>query len=347
MSPPTRRGPAPTGQPSKTFTADQAAQDNVSLVRRCDTVNDLRVAAAFLADGGEIIEWPDDDLGGHALDYARQGWEVFQVSRSKVPMKGSHGHLEATTDFDKIAQWWTKRPRENIGMRPPTNIVVLDIDPRHDGDKAWAELEREHGETPTLMVWSGRDDGGNHRYYFHPGGTLCKNLAPGIDIKSHSGFVVLPPSIHAVTGKPYRWAEPLLPISAMAAGIAALARKPPPEPRRSKPRSDAFTSSADSPADWYCQTRCWGQVLEPHGWHCIAGDGDEDGSRWLHPAATSDTSATIKHGLLFAYTPNTVFEVTGAEDPHGHTKFKAFALLTHRGDQSAAARAVIHMRGGR
>ena len=83
----------------------------------------------------------------------------------------------------------------------------------------------------------------------------------------------------------------------------------------------------------------WADVLEPHGWRCPAHP-DEDGAIWLHPTATSSCSATIRNGCLFVYSPNTPFDVTEGGSPKGYTKFRAYAVLEHGGDMSAAARAL-------
>lgn len=82
-------------------------------------------------------------------------------------------------------------------------------------------------------------------------------------------------------------------------------------------------------------------MLEPHGWTCDSGDGDEDNSVWLHPRHTSTCSATVRHGCLFVWSTSTVF-VSKNENGKGYTKFRAYALLNHGGDMSAAAR---HLRG--
>jgi hypothetical protein len=68
-----------------------------------------------------------------------------------------------------------------------------------------------------------------------------------------------------------------------------------------------------------------------------------DGSRWVHPAATGLFSATITHGKLFVHSTSTAFTPTAPGDPHGYTKFKAYALLEHNGDSSAAVKVVIEM----
>ncbi len=43
----------------------------------------------------------------------------------------------------------------------------------------------------------------------------------------------------------------------------------------------------------------------------------------------------MRHGCLFVYSPNTPFEVTETECPHGVTRFRALAILDHDGDLSA------------
>jgi hypothetical protein len=73
---------------------------------------------------------------------------------------------------------------------------------------------------------------------------------------------------------------------------------------------------------------------------CLDADPDGDGARWVHPTATAKWSATIRHGLLFAYSTNTPFAVTEAGNAKGYTKFRAHAVLNHDGDLSAAARAL-------
>jgi hypothetical protein len=91
-------------------------------------------------------------------------------------------------------------------------------------------------------------------------------------------------------------------------------------------------------ADDYCASAKWTDILTPKGGECKSGDGDADGSRWLHPTATSACSATIKNDCLFVYLPNTPFDVTESGEPNGYTKFKAYAVLNFGGDMSTAAR---------
>lgn len=310
---------------------------------------DLEAAALVMAElGAAIDEWPPDDLGAIALQYALAGWEVFPL-RGKVPWiakeDGGNGVLDATTDLMQVAAWWTRYPKANIGGRVPAGVVVVDIDP--GGHEAWQVLIDKHGDVITRTAWSGRVDAegrlGRHVYFRHPGGKVRGSVAANVDVKTHSGYTVLPPSIHPDTGRPYRWDDPSTPITTPPPWLAHLLRQAPtaPPPRRRSPT----TYEGNSIADWYSETRTWAEVLEPHGWHLVSGNGDEDDSRWKHPTATHSWSATVRHGCLFVYSPNTVFKQTGADDRHGYTRFRAFALLDHRDDLSAAARVARQLRG--
>jgi hypothetical protein len=83
-------------------------------------------------------------------------------------------------------------------------------------------------------------------------------------------------------------------------------------------------------------------VHRPNGWECLTYDGDKNGARWRHPDATSSCSATVRYDgeLLFVYSTSAPFEPTCPGEPHGYTKFRAFAVLNHDGDMSTAARAI-------
>jgi hypothetical protein len=288
--------------------------------------------------GGQILE--SEDIGMYAVEYAHHGWQVFPLT-GKIPAipkhRGGNGVLDATTDPTIIDRWWgTEYPGANIGLRLPTALFVLDIDPRHDGHLRLAELEATHGKLPvTRTVWSGRGDGGRHFYYRHPGGKLIsRRLGHGLDIKTSSGYVVAPPSIHPDSGQPYRWEH--RDIARPPHWLVELLR----EQVRVRPVQPVGVWSrftGDSIADAYTASTTWNDVL-PTGWTCVRGDGDSDGSGWRHPTATSPLSATITNGCLFVYSPNTPFEVTEAGSPVGYTKFRAYAVLNHNGDLSAAAR---------
>jgi hypothetical protein len=140
-----------------------------------------------------------------AVGYARFGLAVFPVRPgTKAPLT-HHGHLEATTDTATIERWWRRWPDANVGIAcRPSRLVVLDVDPRHDGSESLADLEWQHGPLPsTWRALSG--GGGPHVYFCAPAGLRMVDgtLAQGIDVKCN-GYVVAPPSLH-VSGRRYTW----------------------------------------------------------------------------------------------------------------------------------------------
>ena len=275
----------------------------------------------------------------HALEGAAAGFEVFPLNGKVPAIPGGRGCLDATTDPTAVRAMWTPRPHANIGVRVPVGQVVIDVDPRHGGDKGLELLEVIHGPLPpTRTALSGRGDGGSHRYYLAPDGPVTGSRLPqGVDLKTRGGYVVAPPSLHPDTGRPYVWADVREPV-AMPAWLAELLARVV-EASVYTPRPvDVFAShGGGSTADDYSQRTTWADVLRPHGWTLVAGDGDGDGSAWRHPTATSAWSATVKHGCLFVYSPNTPLDTTEAGGPRGYTRFRAYAVLNHNGNLSAAA----------
>lgn len=137
-----------------------------------------------------------------ALELAEAGWAVVPLD-GKRPVT-AHGHLDATTDPRIIRRLWADRDW-NIGSPVPDSLLVFDVDPRNGGDLQ--ELEQVAGVAlpDTLEVTSGRRDGGRHLYYLRPFTNPYRGSIPhGIDVKIN-GYMVMPPSIHPDTGRPYQW----------------------------------------------------------------------------------------------------------------------------------------------
>lgn len=298
-----------------------------------------------------------------ALHYAGRGWEVFPANpRTKAPLT-ENGMKDATTDAEQIEQWWKQHPDALVACRIPPDQVVLDIDPRHGGDTTWTELQNAYATIMSARVHrSGRGDGGAHHWFQRPAGKLsAKKLhewarnngvgqdvgngkwTSGIDILHHDHrYSILPPSPHPDTGKPYQWAHKDDPLDMPAFLADLITADPEPEPAPPRPT----LPTGDSIADWLSRTATWVDILSPHGWQIVHGDGDSDGSKWKHPSATAASSASIKHGCLFVYSPNTHFPETEQGDANGITRFRAWATLNYAGDLSTAARAALEMRDG-
>ncbi|TSE00671.1 DNA primase [Skermania sp. ID1734] len=134
----------------------------------------------------------------HAAAYARAGFEIFPLTpRGKAPAT-EHGLLDATTDIEQIGEWWSRNPNFNIGIRPTEGTIVLDVDPRANGS-----LDQLGQLPPT---WTAATGGGGWHLWFRYSGKARGKLAnaSGIDIKSRTGYLVAPPSIHP-SGNRYVW----------------------------------------------------------------------------------------------------------------------------------------------
>lgn len=299
---------------------------------------------------------PIGELKAHAVAYAQSGLEVFPLHLDKTP-RTTNGMKDATSDPLVVAAWWDQWPDSLIGCRVPADMVVIDVDPKHNGMSTWKLLKETCGPLPvTRSHKSGRNDGGGHLWFRRPPGKLSvrpltvwakehgtgeaagkHSWTSGVDLLHHDHrYTILPPSPHPVTGAPYRWVESRdlnTQPAEMPTWLVVLVTEEPAtvEAREPGPFDER------SIADWFSATQSWTDILED--WTLVYGDGDEDGSEWRHPNATTSRSATVRNGCLFVYSSNTDFEVTTDGDPHGYTPFAAYALLYHGDDQRAAARA--------
>jgi Bifunctional DNA primase/polymerase, N-terminal len=89
-----------------------------------------------------------------------------------------HGVKDATTDRDQIKAWWAEWPDANIGLAPgrEPDILVLDIDPRHGGNRRLRRLETKLGALPTTVT-AKTGGGGRHLFFKHPSFKVRKDTA--------------------------------------------------------------------------------------------------------------------------------------------------------------------------
>jgi putative DNA primase/helicase len=86
--------------------------------------------------------------------------------------------------------------------------VVLDIDPRHNGDDTLLDLELQYEKIPnTLEALTG--GGGRHIIFKYPGRKIPNDsrglfFGQGIDVRGDGGYIVAAPSMH-VSGRAYEW----------------------------------------------------------------------------------------------------------------------------------------------
>ena len=124
----------------------------------------------------------------------------------------ANGVLDATNDLQTICDWWSEWPEANIGLATGGGVYVIDVDGER-GRGSLTKLETEFGPLPrTLTAETGRDGGGQHRFYRVPQGVELRNaagktLGEGIDGRGEGGYVVVAPSVHR-SGREYRFVDP-------------------------------------------------------------------------------------------------------------------------------------------
>ncbi|MGI8313454.1 AAA family ATPase [Saccharopolyspora hattusasensis] len=163
------------------------------------------------------------------------------------------------------------------------------------------------------------------------------------ETRGEHGMVVAagsPPGTHAsgqaweiVTGHPGS-----LPVITAAQrdqlhiSLRALDRRPAPEPIP----TPAPTSAAEgelTPGRDFDVRGSWHDVLEPHGWTAVSTQGNA--TYWRRPGKTRGISAVTggDHGdYLWVFSTSTVFD-----SEHAYSKWRAYAVVKHGGDFSAAA----------
>lgn len=113
-----------------------------------------------------------------------------------------HGKDDATTDLGQIAEWLARYPDCNWGVRPPVGVIVLDVDPRNGGASNLAALQTRNRPLPATLT--ARTGGGGLHIWLSYTGPARGRLCTGVDVKTNSGYVVAPPSVHA-SGGVYEW----------------------------------------------------------------------------------------------------------------------------------------------
>jgi hypothetical protein len=162
-------------------------------------------AALIYAKRFRVAVFPSHWVGpGGACSCRRPECE----SRGKHPLT-RNGFKDATLDADVTRGWWSRWPDGNVSIATGTScgIIVLDVDPRHNGDLSLLELETRHGNLPeTPCVLTG--GGGLHLYFRMPAGIEIPSrsgvLGRGLDIRADGGYVIAPPSLRA-SGAHYCW----------------------------------------------------------------------------------------------------------------------------------------------
>jgi putative DNA primase/helicase len=168
----------------------------------------------------ESIHQHNVDVVTHALDWAQRGYAVFPLhsvgsdgkctcGKSCGRDAGKHprsqrGFHDATCDEESIRRWVRFPHPINYGIWCE-RLCVVDIDPRHAGDRSWLKLVRKNHDVHTWTVVTA--GGGRHIFFAQPDDNpiKCKiGLVQGIDVKGTTGYVCGVGSLGA-SGKRYRF----------------------------------------------------------------------------------------------------------------------------------------------
>lgn len=154
------------------------------------------------------------DFSETALSLARYGWPVFPCKAGMKAPATDHGWKEATTDLDKIREWWTEDENYNIAIATGITscgtgpyVVDFDIDkpdekpalmPVSEGYEILRVAGLLRGAGPIIRTPSG----GFHLYFLaseQPNGAYLGGYP--IDTRGAGGYVLTAPS--TVNGKRY------------------------------------------------------------------------------------------------------------------------------------------------
>ena len=130
-----------------------------------------------------------------ALALAELGIHVFPVNTSgdtKVPLT-PRGHLDATTDPDRITAWWDEFPEASPGVAAgPSGLVLLDVDAKN-GKDGWQSLMEAWVDIPDTLNYD-TPTGGVHYVYESDrddlNGVANYRKMDGVDRRAGSSFFV-------------------------------------------------------------------------------------------------------------------------------------------------------------
>ena len=246
-------------------------------------------------------------------------------------------------------------------------LEIIDCDNWNVG-KRWSALVKE--KSPELfrqLVRVRTPRPGLHAYYRCPvfGGSrkLARSPDPEdmhkpktiIELKGEGGYCLAPPSPPAChkSGRSYTFLGNRTLVDVPTIGVRdrdlllACAREldlwPNSERREYVPPAPhpGVAGTSLRPGDDYNLRADWGEILIPKGWTFVGSDG-ADVEYWCRPGKRNGVSATTNYansGVLYVFSSN----AEPFDEDAGYTKFRAFALLNHDGDFSAAARELARL----
>lgn len=155
-----------------------------------------------------------NELKDAALRYAAAGIAVFPlIEQSKKPLT-ANGFKDASTDPEKINEWWSVHPDANIGIATGDvsgGLVAIDMDiDKEKGKDGYHAFLKWCDENFLILPDSWLSITGRGGYHL-----IYRSLFPvpskigwleDVDIRANGGYIVAPPSIHP-NGTKYQWEQ--------------------------------------------------------------------------------------------------------------------------------------------
>ena len=155
-----------------------------------------------------------EEMRQAALSYAAEGLRVFQVKPGQKEPQWGGWQESATTDPEKIKEWWSGPRLYNVGILtgPESRLCVIDFDQCDSKSKRGLEvLELFRSALPETCT-ARSANGGIHLYYRMDNPPSGYELAYGkytssgvgcVDTRGAGNLIVAPPSVFE--GKRYTW----------------------------------------------------------------------------------------------------------------------------------------------
>ena len=309
----------------------------------------LEAALSYVRAGLSVLpcELPDKNPAYHLLPRKPDPNDPRKTMPTWDPFK------ERIATEDEVRAWFDHpRPPEAIGIvagRVSGGLEVLDIDDRALV-QPWAEIVKElEPETFGALVVEETMRRRAHVFWRVPGAIVpCQKLAMGsldeggkglIETKAEGGYVCVAPS------KGYRMVrgsfEAIPTITQdqrdllIQVGRAFTRASPVEDAPRPKARPGAAIDG-DRPGDQFNRDGDWRSVAKAHGWEFARQRGDVE--YWRRPGKERGISASWNHvpNALYVFTTNG----HPLQDGKAYSPFAMLATLDHRGDYSAAAKAL-------
>lgn len=146
-----------------------------------------------------------------ARSLAAAGVPVFPcVVEGKRPLT-RRGFLDASSDPEQVAAWWSRTPNANIGIPTgaPSGVVVVDVDVHgpHDGRAAF-QRATDAGLVDGAGLLVRTPTGGAHVYFPATPGREQRSwqaAAAGVDFRGDGGYIIAPPSRRIIDGHVRRY----------------------------------------------------------------------------------------------------------------------------------------------